>query len=246
MIIRSSLIRPLQSSAFRLYWIGRLVSQLGDHVFVIAQAWLVYQLTGSPAAMVTVTLASQIPSIAFVLLGGALADRLDRRRVAITSDVLRGMLLLLLTALLWQNRLGLVHLVALAAGFGLVSAWSAPAFRGLVQSLAPEADRASVSSLLSLGGTLVSIGGPVLGGIVMAAGGAKLAFLLDGLSFFAGALGLWLARVVLPAPVRSGEPLPGRGAAAVDRRTDWWRPSRALARPDGLLRRDLSCGDPDW
>lgn len=194
-----ALLAPLRSRDFRLFWLGQWVSQCGDNVFLVAQAWLAYALTGSPVAMVNLTLCSQIPTVATLLLGGAVVDRLPRRGIALCSDLLRATLLLAAAALQVMGRLRPWHLYLLAAAFGLVSAFARPAFRALVQALAPPAERTAANSLVSGGALVAGVAGPALGGLIMALGGAALAFALDGLSFLAGALGLLLARPPEPA-----------------------------------------------
>lgn len=225
-MIASRLVVPLQDRSFRRFWFGQLVSGLGDSVFYVAQSWYVLQETGSPARMASVAVATQIPHLAFLLLGGALADRYPRRLVALWSDLVRAALLLIISALLWRGQLEVSHLIYLGFAFGLVSGWGSPAFRALNQVVAPEADRAAVASLRSLGGMILSIGGPVIGGAVMAFGGAKLAFLLNGLSFLIGALGIWGVRIPKPAVQQqlSGASLPGgrteQTGRAADQRTE--------------------------
>lgn len=199
-MVAPRLLVPLQDRSFRRFWFGQLVSQLGDSIFYVAQSWYVLQETGSPAKMASVAVATQVPHLAFLLLGGALADRFPRRLVALCSHLIRAVLLLAVCGLHWHGQLTVTVLIYLGAAFGFVSGWGSPAFRALNQVMAPTADRATVASLRSFGGTIVMIGGPVLGGVVMALGGARLAFLLNGLSFLVGALGLWGAQV--PEPER--------------------------------------------
>lgn len=190
---------PLKRRDFRLFWLGQWISQFGDNVFYIAEVWLVYSMTGSPAAMATVALCGQIPAVGMILLGGALVDRLSMRQVALWSDVVRGTLVLLLAALLAAGALEVWHLYISSAVFGLVSAFARPAFRALIPALVPPEERTSTNSLVSAGAMAANIAGPPLGGLVMAWGDAPLAFLLNGLSFLTAAAGLALARPEEPA-----------------------------------------------
>lgn len=189
---------PLRRRDFRLFWIGQWISQVGDNVFLVAQMWLIWHLTGSGAAMATLALCGQVPAIAMLLVGGALVDRLPRRWVSVASDVLRGMLLLALAALQATGRLQILHLYILASLFGFVRAFAQPAFRALVQALIPPDERVSGNALVSGGSTAAGLIGPALGGLIMATGGSALAFLLDGLSFLAAAVAL--------LPTRPNEP----------------------------------------
>jgi MFS family permease len=184
---------PLRRRDFRLFWLGQWVSQLGDNIFLVAQTWLIWNLTGSGAAMATVALCSQIPSTAMLLVGGALVDRLPRRWVSIASDAARGAILLVLAALYAAGALRPLHLYGMAAVFGLVSAFARPAFGALVQTLIPTEERVAGNALVSAGSTVASIAGPTLGGLIMGLGGAGMAFLLNGISFLVAGAALVLA-----------------------------------------------------
>src|SRR5438105_10896942 len=74
---------------FRLLWTGMSVSMIGDGVFLVALAWQVYALSSAPAALAAVGLAITIPHVLFVLIGGVVSDRVDRRRVMLAADAVR-------------------------------------------------------------------------------------------------------------------------------------------------------------
>lgn len=198
-ILQLAAVAPLRRRDFRLFWAGQWISQLGDNVQMVAQAWLVWELTGSGAAMATITLCSTIPSVAMLLMGGALVDRLPRRWISIWSDLLRGALLLTLAALFVGGAMRIWHLYLMASAFGLVSAFSRPAFRALMQALVPPDELVATNGLVSAGQTVAGIAGPVLGGLVMGLGGAGLAFALNGISFFAAAVALLFTQAVEPS-----------------------------------------------
>ena len=84
------MLRPLSSRDFRLLWAGLTVSLIGDGVFLVALAWQAYQLSNVPTALSFVGAAMTLPQVFFLLLGGVVSDRLDRRRVMIGADVVRG------------------------------------------------------------------------------------------------------------------------------------------------------------
>lgn len=87
MVVRLAAVAPLRRRDFRLFWVGKVVSQVGDQIHLVAQSWLVWQVTGSGAAMATMALCSSIPAVGMLLLGGALVDRLPRRWLSIWSDL---------------------------------------------------------------------------------------------------------------------------------------------------------------
>lgn len=201
-------VAPLRSKDFCLFWLGQWISQMGDNLFLVAQNWLIWSLTGSGAAMAIVTLCSQVPSIAMLLVGGVLVDRLPRRWISILSDIIRGVILLLLAALQWAGMLTPVHLYVLAALFGLVGAFARPAFGALVQALVPQGQRVAGNALVAAGRTVAGMAGPAIGGVIMAVGGAAVAFWVDGVTFLLAAAGLFLARV--EEPPRATERAPFR------------------------------------
>src|SRR4051794_26987459 len=93
------MLAPLRHRDFRLLWSGMCVSLVGDGIFMVAMAWQVYALSGAPTAMAMVGIAMTIPTIAFLLLGGAISDRMDRRRVMLAADLGRGVAVGLLAVL---------------------------------------------------------------------------------------------------------------------------------------------------
>ncbi|MGE5675632.1 MAG: MFS transporter [Mycobacterium leprae] len=200
-------ITPLRHRDFRLFWLGQWVSQFGDNVFLVALNWTVWKLTGSGAAMATVTLCSQVPSIGMLLVGGALVDRFPRRRISILSDVVRGVALLAAGSLALSGLLQLWHLYVIAVLLGLASAFARPAFRALTQALTPSGEGVAANGLIASGRTTAGIAGPALGGLLMGFGGAASAFLFDGLSFFIAAAALLGASPQEPAVARQGKAL---------------------------------------
>src|SRR5437764_1377823 len=84
---RVRLLAPLRHRDFRLLWGGMCISLVGDGVFLVAMAWQVYALSNVPTALSTVGIAMTVPTIAFLLLGGVVSARLDRRRVILARDL---------------------------------------------------------------------------------------------------------------------------------------------------------------
>src|SRR5919109_128360 len=86
-----AMLGPLRLRDFRLLWTGMTVSLLGDGVFFVAIAWQVYELSSAPAALAVVGVAMSLPHVVFLLLGGLVTDRFDRRRVMVAADIARGL-----------------------------------------------------------------------------------------------------------------------------------------------------------
>src|SRR6266540_3517829 len=84
------MLLPLRNRDFRLLWTGMTASLVGDGVFLVALAWQVYQLSNAPTALSVVGVAVSLPHVLFLLAGGVASDRVDRRRLMIAADVVRG------------------------------------------------------------------------------------------------------------------------------------------------------------
>jgi MFS family permease len=188
---RVRLLAPLRHRDFRLLWTGMCVSLLGDGVFLVAMAWQVYALSNSPAALALVGVAMTVPTIVFLLLGGVVSDRLDRRRIMLGADVTRGLAVGLMAVLSLTGALELWHIVALVAVYGAGQAFFSPAFDAIVPEVLPPDELAQANALDQFVRPIaLRLAGPALGGVLIALLGAGSAFALDALSFAlsAGAL----------------------------------------------------------
>jgi MFS family permease len=182
---------------FAFYFSGRTISYLGDGVMRVALPWQVYELSNVPTAMAVVGGVETAGLLVFLLYGGVLADRIERRRILVLADLLRGaaagavgLLAILGTIQLW-------HIVLLALLFGVGRAFAGPAAGALVPDLVPQHLLVQANSALYAVWPLsANFAGPALGGAMVAAFGAGTAFLLDGISFFVavGTLGFVAAR----------------------------------------------------
>jgi MFS family permease len=188
---RVRLLAPLRHRDFRLLWTGMCVSLLGDGVFLVAMAWQVYALSNSPAALALVGVAMTVPTIVFLLLGGVVSDRFDRRRIMLGADVARGLAVGLMALLSLTGALELWHVVALVAVYGAGQAFFSPAFDAIVPEVLPPDELAQANALDQFVRPIaLRLAGPALGGVLIALLGAGSAFALDALSFAvsAGAL----------------------------------------------------------
>ena len=83
------MLRALRHRDFRLLWIGQAVSLVGDGIYLVAIAWLVYDISNQPSALALVGLAWTLPQVAGLLVGGVLSDRFERRRLLVIADLVR-------------------------------------------------------------------------------------------------------------------------------------------------------------
>jgi MFS family permease len=178
---------------FRLFYIGQLVSFAGDWFLIVALSGLVLRLTGSAALVAGVFVAYNLPYGVVSFVGGPLADRLDRRRIMIVTNVVMGVLALGFFLARSSSTLWLVY--ALAAGISAVSALFEPAASAAVPNLVDPEDLAAANVLNgSAWGTMLAAGAG-LGGIIVGAFGNDVGYGFDALSFFlAAALLVWVRR----------------------------------------------------
>ncbi len=181
---RFRLLAPLGLRDFRLLWTGMVASLLGDGVFVVAVAWQVYQLSGAPAALAAVGVATSLPQIVLLLAGGVVSDRFDRRRVMIASDLVRGASVATIGVLAIVGSLTLAVLIGLVVAYGGATAFFGPAFDAIVPGLVPSAQLTEANALDQfMRPTAQRLAGPALGGAVVAVAGAGYGFLFDAATF---------------------------------------------------------------
>jgi MFS family permease len=190
---------------FRLLWTAMSVSLFGDGIYYVALAWQVYQLEDAPSALAAVGIASSIPLVVFTLFGGVLTDRLDRRKVLIASNVLRGGAITAVGTLSLTGDLALWHMVVLIAVYGAGDALFGPSFSAIVPDLVPKHLLVQANSLDFLMRPLaLRLVGPALGGLVISAANVGVAFLLDAVTFVVASV---VIATIPPRPLhREGRP----------------------------------------
>ncbi len=182
--VRATLVAPLRHRRFLLLMTGMTVSLLGDGIFLVAMAWQVYLISNAATALGLVGIAISGPQVAFLLLGGAVSDRMDRRKVMLTSDLVRGAAMLATGALTVTGQLHLYHLYALGGVYGAATAFFGPAYEAIVPDLVPSELLLQANSLDQLARPMaLALAGPALGGLLIGAWGAGWAFILDAATF---------------------------------------------------------------
>jgi MFS family permease len=199
-------LRPFALRDFRLLWTGLAVSMFGDGLFLVAIAWQGYELTNDPGKVALLGLAWTAPMVVLLLLGGVIADRFDRRRVMIVSDVVRGSAVAAMGLLAIAGELELWHLVVLAAVYGAGDALFPPAFGAIVPDLVP-ADLLVQANAVDqfVRPFMLQIVGPAVSGLLIDAVGTGTVFLADAGTFCVSTAALLLMRPV-PARRREGAP----------------------------------------
>ena len=192
---------------FRFFFAAQLISSAGDWFLVVALSGLVLQLTHSPALAAAVFVAYSLPYAFATFVGGPLADRVDRRRLMIVTNLIMG--LLAMGFFLVRTRSDLWLLYALAAGISAVAAFFEPAASASVPNLVDPPDLAAANALTGAAwGTMMAVGA-ALGGLVVAAWGVRAAYAADAASFLAAALLVLLIRRATSGPRDPLEEHPG-------------------------------------
>jgi MFS family permease len=182
------LLSPLRHRDFRVLWAGMAVSLVGDGIFLIAIAWESYVLWNAPAALSIVGIGMTAPMIVFLLAGGVVSDRYDRRVVMLWSDAVRAFAVAAVAILLVAGSLQFWQLVAAVAIYSSGSAFFTPAFEAMVPDLLPSEDLPAANSLDQFVRPIaLRLAGPLLGGSLVAIG-PGLAFAVDAASFGASLL----------------------------------------------------------
>jgi MFS family permease len=186
---RVRLLAPLRHRDFRLLWGGMCVSLVGDGVFLVAIAWQAYELSNAPTALSLVGIAMTVPTIAFLLLGGVVSDRIDRRKVMLAADVGRGVVVALIAALSMTGALDLWHLIILVSAYGAAAAFFGPAFDAITPEILPADELAQANALDHLVRPVaLRLAGPAFGGVLIDAVGVGAAFALDAATFAVSAV----------------------------------------------------------
>ena len=222
------MLRPLRHRDFRLLWTGQAVSLIGDGIYLVAIAWLVYDISNSPGALGLVGVAWTLPMVLTLLGAGVLSDRYDRRLLMIVADLLRVVAVGGLAALALAGSIELWHVVVLVIVYGVGDALFAPAFTAIVPDVVPQEDILQASALKELMEPVgLRFAGPALGGFLIAGLDVGAALVVDAATFAA-------SRRSRSASCRRS---PESGAWAR-------RPGRSCARASRSCARGPGCGRP--
>lgn len=201
----------LRNRNYRLFWLGQWISLIGTWMQSVTQAWLLARLTDNPLALGLLGAAASAPVLVFVLLGGLVSDRRDRRGVILLTQSLSLVQALVLAMLTLSGTVQPWHIIALAGLLGTINAFDIPARQSFVVELVGPEMLPNAIALNSTGFNVARVVGPAIGGLLVAAVGEGICFLLNAISYLAVLWGLWLIRVEPRAAVR-GRDAYGAGA----------------------------------
>jgi MFS family permease len=180
----------LHHRRFRLLWLGLLISITGSQMQLWALFWHIRTITSQPIALGAVGLARILPVIVFSLIGGALADVLNRRRILFLTQTGMALVAFALGWLTLTAHIDLWHIYLLTALQAVAQAFDGPARQALVPNLVPTSDLPNAFSLSSIANQTGSIVGPALSGFIIAAGGLPYVYIINAISFLAVILAL--------------------------------------------------------
>ncbi|HWQ52306.1 MAG TPA: MFS transporter [Bryobacteraceae bacterium] len=180
---------------YRLLWIGACTSSVGTWMQKVAQSWLVLSISGSPFLLGLDAFLGEIPIFLFSLVGGVVADRVERRRILLLSQFVQMSCAFMLAALIGFGVVKVWHILTLSFVTGLAQAFGGPAYQALVPMLVKKEDLHNAIALNSIQFNLARVIGPVLGGLAFTQLGAVWCFALNGVSFVAVVISLLLLTV---------------------------------------------------
>jgi len=188
-------LRALRHRNFQLFFSGQLISLIGTWMQNVAQAWLVYRLTGSSLLLGSVSFAGQFPILLAGPLGGIVADRYHKQRVVIATQTASMILALLLAILTLTRTVQVWHIFVLAASLGVVNAFDIPGRQAFLVDMVGKEDLMNAIALNSSMFNGARIIGPAIAGVLVARIGEGWCFFANAVSYIAVIAGLMLMRV---------------------------------------------------
>jgi MFS family permease len=184
--------RPFRHRDFRNLWLGQAISTIGGEIGVVAVPYQVYTLTHSTALVGLLGLASLVPLLVVPLIGGAIADALDRRTILLRTETGMALVagLFLVNALLSHPQVwALFVLQAVAVA---IFSLGRPAMSSLMPRLVPDEEITAATALSSVYSSLAAVGGPAVGGILIAVAGVPWTYGIDFVTYAASFVVVWL------------------------------------------------------
>jgi MFS family permease len=190
-----AVFRSLKHRNFRLFFGGQLISLVGTWMQTIAEAWLIYRLTGSSVLLGLLGFVGQIPIFLLSPIGGLAADRWPRQRVVITTQVASMLLGFTLAALTLTGRIRVWEIIMLATLLGVVNAFDVPARQSFLIEMVGREDLLNAIALNSSMFNGARVAGPAVAGLLVARIGEGWCFFVNGVSYIAVLAGLLMMRI---------------------------------------------------
>ncbi len=197
-------VRSLRHRNFQLFFSGQLISLIGTWMQTIAQAWLVYRITGSSLLLGVVGFAGQIPIFLLSPLGGLAADRWNRHKIVIGTQIASMILAFILAALTLLHIVKTWEIIALAALLGAVNAFDIPGRQSFLIEMVAREDLMNAIALNSSMFNGARVIGPAIAGILVSRIGEGWCFFVNGASYIAVIAGLLMMKLAPYRPVPAG------------------------------------------
>src|SRR5687768_8057802 len=187
--------RALRHRNFQLFFSGQFVSLTGTWMQSVAQSWLVYRLTGSVVLLGLIGFASQIPVFILAPIGGAVADRYNRRRILVITQTFAMINAFVLAVLTLTGNIEIWHLFVIASLFGIANAFDIPARQAFAVDMVGKEDLINAIALNSSMFNGARIVGPAIAGLLVATVGEGWCFFLNSMSYIAVLAGILLMKI---------------------------------------------------
>jgi MFS family permease len=194
----------LKHRNYRLFWSGQIISLIGTWMQTVGQGWLVLSLTNSPFKLGLVSMAGSLPVLLFTLWGGVVADRVNKRKLIITTQTCAMLLAFTLAILVTLKVIQVWHIVMLAFFLGTVNSFDTPTRQAFVVEMVGKEDLTNAIGLNSAMFNTARMAGPAIAGLLIAALGVAGCFWLNGVSFIAVIIGLAFIQNTFKAERREG------------------------------------------
>jgi MFS family permease len=175
---------------FRLMFVGACISSIGTWMQNLAQAWIVLDISKSPFYLGLDAFLAGIPVFLFSIIGGVVADRVERRRVLLVSQYIQMASAFILTGLIFFHVIRIWEILCLSFVCGTAQSFGGPAYSALIPTLVKKDDMPNAIALNSIQFNLARVLGPALGGVALDRLGSVWCFGLNGLSFLAPVISL--------------------------------------------------------
>ena len=201
-------LRAFRYRNFRLYFFGQSLSLLGTWIQQVAMSWLVYRMTGSAFLLGVTAFASQAPILIFAPLGGLWADRFDRRKLLIATQLLALLQALVLALLTYTELIQVWQILVMAVLLGIVMAADTPVRQSFVSELVPA--KQDLPGAIAMNGFVQNAGrmiGPSIAGILIAVSGEAFCFFANGISKIAVVVIVALMKIDVRAAKAASAPI---------------------------------------
>ncbi len=196
--------RALKHRNFQLFFSGQFISLIGTWMQNVARSWLIYKLTGSVALLGLVGFAGQFPVFLLSTIGGAIADKYDRRKILVATQIASMILTLTMGILVLTGNIVEWHIFAIAVLSGIVNSFDIPTRQSFVVDMVGREDLLNAIALNSSMFNGARIVGPAIAGVVVSLVGTGWCFVGDGISYIAVIAGLLLMNIERKAILQTG------------------------------------------